>query len=435
MCLLGIVALVATSCDDGALSPELVVGNQFTDSNLRVVSVDTMTVESSTMKFDSIVTSQATRMLIGKYTDPVFGSVSSSSYAEFLPSTYIIDSEAEYDSIAFFLKYDQYYYSDTLQQNTIHIKRINERLRPDNGDDFYNTTIISYLEEDLGNIGYPPRPLGSDSLEIKLDDGFGIELFENLQDQTISNSNQLTESFKGLAFLPDYADNGSVLGFSLGSSLMRLYFSKAEEDERVQDYIDFTINMTGDPAPFFNQIASEGPNEYINGLTNQETNLSSSESENQSYVQSGIGITTRIQFPHVRSIFDIPGQGTILDAVLKIKPTEASYSDLLILRDVMSVFIVDQNNDLTEQLFIADIAPVQAILNRDGEEFNDIYYEIPLGSYIERLLDSERDTEEALILLPDDYNSTVDRFVLNGNKSVDFQTTLELTYVIYDEDE
>ena len=82
-----------------------------------------------------------------------------------------------------------------------------------------------------------------------------------------------------------------------------------------------------------------------------------------------------------------------------------------------------------------DNAAVQATLNRDGQEFNDIYYEIPLTTYIEGILSTERDADYAFILLPENYNSTVDRFVLMGKEGTDQGVKLELTYAIYDEDE
>ncbi|UII74798.1 DUF4270 domain-containing protein [Flagellimonas sp. HMM57] len=432
---LGILLLVLLACSEDNLNSDFVAGEAFTDSNIRVLLVDTLTVETSTMKFDSIITATTTRMLIGKYTDSVFGTVQSSSYAELLPSTYTIDTEAEYDSIVFYLKYDEYYYNDTLQTNGIHIKELTEQMKPEDDENFYNSSTIAYADEDLGYIDFSPRPLQTDSIEIKLNDDFGIALFEGLQDKTLTNSDEFTEYLKGVAFIPDETNNGSVLGFLLESSIMRLYFSISEENDQEQYFTDFSVNTFDSPLPFFNQITAENPNDYLASLTDQEINLSSSESENQSYIQSGIGIATRIQFPHIKSIYDIPGQGTILDAVLKIKPTEGAYNDELILRDNLSVYIVDQNNDLTGQLLVASTSPVVAVLNTDGQEFNDIYYEISLGSYIEELLRAERDTDEALILLPDDYNTTVDRFVLNGNTSPDYQTTLELTYAVYDENE
>ena len=86
-------------------------------------------------------------------------------------------------------------------------------------------------------------------------------------------------------------------------------------------------------------------------------------------------------------------------------------------------------------MLIGDSSPVYGILNRDNEEFNNIYYEISLGSYLEELLTTDRDTEDALILLPANYNSTVDRFVLTGMDGSEYSTVLELIYAIYDEDD
>jgi hypothetical protein len=124
-----------------------------------------------------------------------------------------------------------------------------------------------------------------------------------------------------------------------------------------------------------------------------------------------------------------------LDAVLKIKPSQGAFDDNLILRDTISVYVADRNNDLTAQLVIGAVTPVQGILNRENEEFNDIYYEFPIGSYMEDLLGADRETDESLILLPDNYNSTVDRFILNAMDDTEWSTVLEITYAIYDEDD
>ena len=418
------------ACNEDAIdSSEFVAGEKFTESNIRVIRIDTATVATSTIKFDSLITSQSSRILVGKYVDPEFGTVRCASYFELVPSSYTINSEAEFDSIALYLKFDNYYYNDTLRQNTIQIKELNETLKAYNGDDLYNTGSFEYKEENLGTLTFTPRPIKADSLEIKLSDSLGLDIFKNFQEKSITNLAEFRDRFKGIVLHPGETDDGSIIGFSYASedSYMRLFFSTAEEDERVSNHIDFTINTTSFPTPFFNQIIIEEPNQYLKTLTDREMALESSDAENRSFIQSGLGIATRIQFPHIKSIYDIPGEGTILNAILKIKPSSQSYDDHLILRDSLSVYLVDVNNELTEQL--SDIA----ILNRNNQEFNDIYYELPLSSYIEKLLVTERYTGEALILLPDDYNSTVDRFVLNGNNNSDYSTTLELTYSIYDE--
>ncbi|CAM3518313.1 DUF4270 domain-containing protein [Zobellia roscoffensis] len=427
------LSLLVSCSTDAVNDSDFEAGDIFTDSDIRVVQLDTMTIDFSTMKFDSVDTSQSVRMLLGKYKDPVYGTVKGASFMEFIPSSYFIDTDAEFDSITFILRPDNYYYNDTLQSSTLHIKELSEALKPEDGVNFYNTSTIDFYEEDLGELTYIPRPLSTDSLEVKLLDTFGFSLFDNFQQKKITTYDEYRNSYYGITIQPDDTDDGPIIGFSLLST-MRLYYSIAGEEERTQYYTDFTINTTSSPVPFFNQVSAEEPNEYLKSLTDQETNLHSTETDNLSFIQSSIGIATRLEFPNIKSVFDIQGEGTLLDASLKISPAVNSYDDLLTLRDTLSVFVVDQNNELTSQLLSTDGSVAQAILNRSNQEFNDIYYELPLSGYLEGLISTDQESSDALILLPSDYNSTVDRFVLNTDINSQ-STTLELTYAIYDEDE
>lgn len=434
MVLFGIIlSILIISCsEENYNDSEFVAGETFTESNIRLFLIDTLTVSTSTIKFDSIPTSESTRILVGRYNDTVFGNVKASSNMQFLPSTYTIDTEAEYDSIVLVLGYDNYYYNDTLQRNTLHIKRINENLKPKNDDYFYNTSSISYDEAELGLLEYYPRPLSGDSITIKLLDDLGAGLFTQLQDKSIVNTEEFSDYFKGLSILSDETDDGSIIGFSKSSekTYMRMYFSTATSDGSIQEYIDIQINTLTSPIPFFNSITADNSIEALQTLSNSTINLSSSASSNHSYIQSGVGIAMRIQFPSIASLYDIPGNGTILDGILKITPTPQSYDDHLKLRDTLAVYVVDQNNALSGLLSNTSYA----ILNRDNEEFNDIYYDIPIATYLEELQLKTRDIDDSLILLPLNYNSTVDRFIMNANGNGENQTILELKYAIYDED-
>ena len=436
--LLMVVFFVFASCsDENYNASDFLAGEAFTDSNLRVVLLDTLTVETSTIKFDSIVTSESSRILVGKYVDPVFGTVRTSSYMGMIPSAYSIDSEAEYDSIALYLKLDQYSYNDTTLTNTINVRRLTKTLKPEEGDYIYNTAQADYADDDLAIYKYLPRPMESDTLEIRLSDDLGSDLFSKFQEKEITTSDQFKDYFKGLALLPGEDDNASVIGFKKDSEavFMRLYYSTAGENERIQEYLDINMDLTSSPVPFFNQIVAENAITPLQTLVDKEMELKSEEIGNVSYIQSGVGIATKVQFPHIKTIYDLKGQGTILDAVLKIKPSQGGFNDNLILRDTISVYIADRNNDLTAQLMIGSVSPVQGILNRENEEFSDIYYEFSIGSYMEDLLTADRETDESLLLLPDNYNSTVDRFILNAMDDTEWSTVLEITYAIYDEED
>ncbi|WP_165749313.1 DUF4270 family protein [Cellulophaga sp. Z1A5H] len=424
------------SCSDDTNDSDFLAGDLFTDSNIRVVLIDTLTVNISTIKFDSIITSAAERILIGQYTDPVFGKVRSANYSGFLPNSYYIDTEAEYDSIVLFAKYDTYYYNDTTKTNTIKIKRLSDNFDPDENNVFYNNSTVAYDDIDLGIISYIPRPQSSDSLEIKLADDLGLEFFNQFQNKIVTDNAEFTNEFKGLALLPDTEDDGSVIGFSKSSSdfYMRLYYSTAGEIERTQSYTDIILNTSDSPNPFFNNISATDPINYLQTLTNGEVSLSSDDSDDESFIQSGTGIATKIELPYLKTVNNVGGQGTLLKAVLKIKPVAGSYSDYLMLREYLSVYLVDKNNDITSQLYNTDASVVSAILNTYNQEYNDVYFEIDLTAYIEGILSTDLNSEESLLLIPENYTATVDRFILNGTLNSSTKTKLELTYAVYDEE-
>lgn len=432
------LAFTLASCSsENTDSSNFPAGEAFTGSHLNVISMDTITVGTGTIKFDSIATSESSRILVGQYVDSVFGTIRSSSFMGMVPSDYRIDNEAVYNSIALYLKLDSYYYSDTLRANTIRVKRLMNTLKPYEGDYLYNTGEAEYYDKDLGILNYFPSPKGSDTLEIRLTDSVGKDIFDRFQQRDITSADQFRDYFKGIALLPGVDDDGAIIGFSKDTeaSFIRLYYSVPGEIENVQEYLDIQLDLSSTPVPFFNQIIAEEPIPPLKSLVNEEMELKSEDAGGLAFIQSGVGIAAKIQFPHIKSIHDIKGRGTLLDAVLRIRPLTNSFDGRFVLRDTLSLYRVDRNNTLTSRLLVGEF-PVQGTLDRTDEEFNDIYYEIPLGNYLEEMLNTERDTGEALILLPNDYNSTVDRFILNGKyTSSPYSTVLELTYAIYDEDE
>lgn len=431
--------LLICSCGgDNLYDTDFEAGEDFTDSNIRVLAIDTLTVAMSTIKFDSLITSNATRILVGQYTDTVFGKTTASSYFELLPEGYSIDNEGVYDSISLFLDYDQYYYNDTLQTSSVYVKKLTSRVKPVRGNAFYNLQSIPYEEESIGQVSFIPRPLGgTDSVEIKLNDDFGRDLFDRIQQKEITTNDQLREYFKGVTLQPGENDNGAVVGFTTSSdnSFLRIYYSTHETEEPTVRHLDFSISTESSPATFFNRIVAEDNDTPFHSLTDQEILLPSPDAGDKTYIQAGTGITTRIRFPSIQSLYDIEGTGTVLNAVLKIKPTNNYYNDNLSLTDTLNIYLVDQNNDISEQLANSEATALQAVLNREDREFNNIYFEVPLGTYIERLYTATREDRSSLILIPADYSSSVHRTVLNSENNADYEATLEVTYAVYDEDD
>ena len=68
------------SCNDSMKDITLQIGEDYVDSNTKVYFIDTLTVKAATFQFDSLVVSNTNRLLIGAYSDSVFGKINSKSY-------------------------------------------------------------------------------------------------------------------------------------------------------------------------------------------------------------------------------------------------------------------------------------------------------------------------------------------------------------------
>src|SRR5690606_4640673 len=122
------------------------------------------------------------------------------------------------------------------------------------------------------------------------------------------------------------------------------------------------------------------------------------------YYQSGTGYVARIRFPTINDLYNIQGDGTVLNANLLLKPKKSSYSDILPLRDSLFIYIVDQNNKISQQI-AHSYGEAVAKINFSADEYNELYYNIPVLRYIDRKLNQSPIVNDALILLAKDYNS------------------------------
>ncbi|GAB5475090.1 MAG: hypothetical protein Mars2KO_31890 [Maribacter sp.] len=438
---ISISALIAACTIDRSEFPSLEVGQDFTDSNVRVLVLDSFTVKLSTFKFDSINTSSSERLLVGSYKDEYFGEVKSAAFFELTRSTtesttniYDLPEDAELDSIALILGYDRYFYNDTTSVSQINVHLIQEDVEPED-DIFYNTSTLKFDSVPLTTRNYFPEPFDEDSLHISIPFEFGRNIFDLLQGNDINDTDELREVLKGFSLQPGSLDNGAVIGFSRGSenTYLRFFYSVPEEFEDDEQSFDLVINPFPEFPIAFNSITSMIDSTDLEGLIDQEIEISSTESDNLAYIQSGTGYAVKVEFPSIKDIFDVPGSGTLLKATLRIKPLRTSYNDFTTLRDSLVVSFLDRNNLAGAQLENSN-GRVFGRLIGENEEFLDVTYEIPVDRYIDFKLNEIREGDDALVLFLNEFNSTINRVVLQGEENRDFKASLELTYAIYDDE-
>jgi Domain of unknown function (DUF4270) len=159
--------------------------------------------------------------------------------------------------------------------------------------------------------------------------------------------------FKGLCIYPDNNSVGAVYGFR-DSIIMRLYYH-IPDIIQTGAYVDFHISNKSFQ---FNNVVANRKGTVLSVLDSLLANnkdsvsstVASARTNDASYVQSGTGVETKIQFPYLTQLSGLPNYLSILRALLIISPVMGSYSPTLYLPSQLTLYTTDQNNELNSAL-------------------------------------------------------------------------------------
>ncbi|WP_372744165.1 DUF4270 family protein [Lutibacter sp.] len=417
------------SCNDDLTT--YTVGEDFLDNNTNLIVTDTVSILTSTIQLDSVSTTNPSRLLIGTLQNQDFGVLKSQPFFNLLTSNYDIDNDATYDSIAVILYYDRYYYGDTTKIQTLKVHEIIENFDPKNDDDdnYYNTTSLEYSDTALGELSYIPYPNQKDSIYIRLNDTFGSDLFDKLQSNTYNNDDDLYQAFKGLTIVPD-GNSNVVLGFGKSTMVMRMYYTIADETNEDSDYYnDFSIQSS---TRSYNQVTSNKAGTILSTLQSYTDILSTTNTNNLAYIQSGTSVNMRVEFPSIRNLNALEDNGTTLGASLKFYPTLKSYQENYIGADSLAVYIITKKNKIVQQLYDTGGNYVYAKLNTSTDEFDSkYYYTADLTYFVETVLSSSYDLEYSLLFQFPNNNNSVNKINIYDAEDPDYRMKLTLTYLRY----
>ena len=399
--------------------------------------IDTLTVNVSTINIDSLVTSNQSRILIGNYTDPILGKVTSESYLKLTPENYYIESSNSdiqtvkyvFDSIAMILKYDRYYYGDTTKTQTINIHQLTQKVKPNTDDtNFYNISSLTYESKSIGKKTFHPKPIGKDSINIQIDANFGKNLFNKLYNNEITDANEFEDLFKGIVIKPSTTNSSNMIGFNT-SSVLRLYYKKSNSDSKNSLTKDFTLS---DLTKQFNNISLDKTGTIIQNLPDSKSKLSSELTGNNAFIQSGTGLACRIDFPFINQLKYISEKGIIVDAELIIKPNKTSITSLFPLKDTLQVYECDNLNRISKVLTNSDGSQKLALLNNTPDEFNEnIGYKVNIGSFLHQEMLKTTGAKSTLILAFPNISKGVNRIVLGNQKNAENKLKLKIYYISY----
>jgi hypothetical protein len=422
---------------------EFVVGKNFINDQTSIIKIDTLTLQTSVVKYDSIISSSAGRFLVGSNYNSFSGYKSCGTFFTMkfddeISTTNFDYTKLVYDSLTLVLGYDSYYSGDTTVAQTIGVYRLSEKLKLRDGDNkyLYTTSKFSYDETPLGTRTFKPRPKTSKLLRIRLSDTFGKRLAEMIKDKndTITTEDYFLKFFYGITIKPVSEANGAVLGLRIadvsttstsssykssssntftslsynsetGSSSakikpeFRLYFHLEPNPNDLRNlYYKFSFVTDG---VYFNQITPNFTNSLMEGIEDTDDERSSTLTENHIIIQSGVHVFTKIKIPYIYNLLKISDSPAVAGAVLKLYPIKGTYSSTSELPDSLYIYKANKNNALIGQITVPGSTSkyVYGRLYTDSSDPDyEAYYEADVSSFIESELAAESETVDCLFI-------------------------------------
>lgn len=281
---------------------------------------DTLTVRMSTVLADSVRTSNPDVFLAGRYVDPLFGTITASSFIRLsLGFQLDLGTTAVYDSLVLYTPYN-YTYGDTLPAQTLAVHRIREVIDP--LKTYYNNSTLLYDAAPLATKTFQATPQTSGALRFKLPDDLGKELFA-LSGKTAGQTNaEFSKVLGGLALIPG-AKNTAVLGLpgTNGALNLRLWYHTTTDATAksfpLQAIVD--IQQTGATVRAgFNRVTADRTGTPLANLKPLQP-IPASSTGGRTFVQDALGVRTKIEIPYLKSLGK-NGPIVINRAELSIKP-------------------------------------------------------------------------------------------------------------------
>jgi hypothetical protein len=423
------------------------LGEQANDG--KAISVtDTFTLKTSTVLLDSLPTSGTGTLLLGRVNDPRLGFIESSSFFHLgAPGTYSeMPASAMFDSVTVKLAYSGYHYGDTTQTIGVDVHQLTDVLelienkKFDDPDEssllssysaLYNNSVVGFDNSVLGKIRFKPKPGSDDTLSVKLADGIGRNLFTLAKnnDPLLTNEEDFKDYFKGIALLPDRNSGNSIVGFKTSGACLQLHYSELSMGGIRHPKI-LKFNLT-DSLLQYNRITADRSNTALRDLTLQNKEISSVETSNENFVQAGVGLATKIQFPGIFSfLYD---RTVVINKAELIIEVPANNSKPFTPPQNVILFIANKKGKPQSILksFGSDGDQVAAI---EKEEITGASrYVFNLNDYLSYLRKTN-DLEVCLLLsvAHDKLNNSMERLVTGAPGNLKAKIKLNIIYTQYD---
>lgn len=409
-------------------------GDNLVSSVFRNISIDSCTVTVSNTVIDSLETTGQGLALVGQYTHPLWGTVSACAYLPYNAPAYSTEASetVKLDSLVLSLSYGGYSIGDTAQPMRVTVHRLKEKIQLNDNGYLYNNSAFAYDPEPIVSYAFKPKPGEGQRLEIRLPDELGKDMLERLHrgDEALSDD-QFENYLKGLVIVPDLAVCRSVVSFAVGdtASALILRYHVLDDVEQVQECLVYPNTDKQ-----FYHVDHDRTGTAMAGLPSKNIEISSAGLGNRGVLFGGIGWYSRLSFPFLNNILQQGERVAIESAYLKIYPEPKTYSDYNALPDSLYLYIIDENNVVTDAVTDYLGEEVQAgTLVKDDTYAENTYYYFDVSTFMQEELGAFGMYKHSLQLVfnEDDYTKTMRNLTFSDQQGRQ-PIVLQLIYKVYE---
>lgn len=387
-----------------------VIGDDFIEGAAYELALNnSVPLEFSTVRFDSLITSRSGRLLIGGQTGSDYGDVAVEPFFLFT----LADTEADdyveaedfertlrYDSLTLTIPMDGYtlYMEDETISATLVFEQLPFELEYlEDEETLYNYSDLNGRSEQEGIVmGEASFFLSTDrirDLQMRVSDRLGASLFSRLEseDDIFSDQELANEFLNGFKLY--LRDNPFLFGIDQDSLRLTIHTT----DNTTSTSTNREFNFFVESAPYFSKVSHENmPDELV--VEDLDDEVPSNTLEDRAFVIGGLGYATKIDITEVRNLL-LDGEDFIVpEAELKVRWLEQShetYPDYLVAR------LVDED--------LLDLANGQSfVLTREEDEEygRDNFFVMDATTVINFIIDEPFGGQYFLLLTLEDLATT-----------------------------
>ncbi len=375
------------------------------DDQININITDTLSLEVHTIKTDSVIASGVSELLLGEYTDPIFGYSKASFALQFAMGQAVNFNNTDIvDSVILSLPYNQNtnnIYGNSSAEQTVEIYKIPNDL--DNQKIYYsNENPDLYTGDLVGSTTY--YPVAADTiLNIKLDNSLG-EYFITADQSNFDSIQSFHTFFKGLYIKAESNnDDGAIVKFNMNSALIMIIYFHRDNNSNFQ----YKITANNSLNVRFNLIEHDYTSADFAGPIDDNT----LPQDTVAYLQAGSGLYIKIQVPFLKNLNNF-GNIVINRAELIINTIPENLSSENTYPAINKTFITGFVSD-TSSILIPDYITQTSY---SGELYEDGTYKFDITAYVQNILSGATENK-GIKLFPAFDNSDVARSIITTGKN------------------